>query len=132
MPDETQHEAWDERLRSLGIQTSGIVDRYYFRSIYFREPNGILFELATDGPGFDVDEPLATLGERLALPPFLEPRRNADIEAKLKPLAALIVIRRVESTLAGGWSGGAGSQFLDGPAKLVAVEDADFVGDCIM
>ena len=81
-----QHKAWEMQLRSLGIQTSGIVDRYYFRSIYFREPNGILFELATDGPGFDVDEPLTTLGERLALPPFLEPRR-ADIEANLKPLA---------------------------------------------
>lgn len=87
VPNEAQHKAWEVRLRSLGIQTSGIVDRYYFRSIYFREPNGILFELATDGPGFDVDEPLAMLGERLALPPFLESRR-ADIEAKLKPLAS--------------------------------------------
>ncbi len=86
VPNEAQHKAWEMQLRSLGIQTSGIVDRYYFRSIYFREPNGILFELATDGPGFDVDEPLTTLGERLALPPFLEPRR-ADIEANLKPLA---------------------------------------------
>ena len=86
VPNEAQHKAWEVRLRALGIQTSGIVDRYYFRSIYFRKPNGILFELATDGPGFDVDEPLATLGERLALPPFLEPRR-ADIEANLKPLA---------------------------------------------
>ena len=75
----------DVRLRSIGIQTSGIIDRYYFRSIYFREPNGILFELATDGPGFTVDEPLEQLGERLALPPFLEPHR-ADIEAHLKPL----------------------------------------------
>ena len=82
VPDEAQHSAWDARLRSLGIQTSGIVDRYYFRSIYFREPNGILFELATDGPGFAVDEPLDQLGARLALPPFLEPRR-ADIEAHL-------------------------------------------------
>jgi glyoxalase family protein len=85
VPTELEHKAWDVRLRSLRIQTSGIIDRYYFRSIYFREPNGILFELATDGPGFAVDEPLATLGERLALPPFLEPRR-ADIEAHLKPL----------------------------------------------
>ena len=57
----------------------------YFRSLYFREPNGILFEIATDGPGFAADEPLETLGERLALPPFLEPRR-AEIEAGLKPL----------------------------------------------
>jgi len=85
VPDEAQHRAWQTWLHSLGIQTSGRVDRYYFRSLYFREPNGILFELATDGPGFDVDEPLATLGEHLALPPFLEPRRS-DIEANLKPL----------------------------------------------
>ena len=83
---EIEHKAWDVRLRSLRIQTSGLIDRYYFRSIYFREPNGVLFELATDGPGFAVDEPLEALGERLALPPFLEPRR-ADIEAHLKPLA---------------------------------------------
>ena len=67
------------------MPTSGPVDRYYFRSLYFREPNGILFEIATDGPGFTADEPLETLGERLALPPFLEPRR-AEIEAGLKPL----------------------------------------------
>ena len=63
----------------------GEVERYYFKSLYFREPNGILFEIATDGPGFTADEPLETLGERLALPPFLEPRR-AEIEAGLKPL----------------------------------------------
>lgn len=83
---EIEHNAWDVWLRSLRIKTSGIIDRYYFRSIYFREPNGILFELATDGPGFAVDEPMTTLGERLALPPFLEQRR-ADIEAHLKPLS---------------------------------------------
>ena len=65
--------------------TSGEVERYYFRSLYFREPNGILFEIATDGPGFAVDEPLESLGERLSLPPFLEARR-ASIEAGLKPL----------------------------------------------
>jgi glyoxalase family protein len=59
-----------------------LVDRYYFKSIYVREPNGILFELATDGPGFDVDESEDQLGERLALPPFLEPRR-AEIESRL-------------------------------------------------
>ena len=67
------------------MPTSGPVDRHYFRSLYFREPNGVLFEIATDGPGFAVDEPLESLGERLSLPPFLEPRRAA-IEAKLKPL----------------------------------------------
>jgi glyoxalase family protein len=67
------------------MPSSGPVDRYYFRSLYFREPNGILFEIATDGPGFAADEPMEALGERLALPPFLEPRRRA-IEAGLKPL----------------------------------------------
>lgn len=77
--------AWDDHLKSLGLATSGEVERYYFRSIYYREPNGVLLELATDGPGFTADEPLASLGEKLSLPPFLEGRR-ADIEANLKPL----------------------------------------------
>ncbi len=79
------YDAWADRLQSLRVPFSGKVDRYYFRSLYFREPNGVLFEIATDGPGFDADEPMATLGEKLALPPFLEPRR-AEIEAGLKPL----------------------------------------------
>ena len=83
-PDD-QYEAWNDRLRQLRVPSSGPVDRFYFRSLYFREPNGILFEIATDGPGFDADEPKESLGERLALPPFLEPRR-ARIEAGLKPL----------------------------------------------
>ena len=69
----------------IGLRTSGEVDRYYFRSLYYREPNGILYEIATDGPGFAVDEPLESLGEQLALPPFLEPRR-AQIMAALEPL----------------------------------------------
>jgi glyoxalase family protein len=77
--------AWTERLGELRIPNSGPVDRYYFRSLYFREPNGILFELATDGPGFAVDEPVESLGEEVALPPFLESRRAA-IEASLRPL----------------------------------------------
>jgi glyoxalase family protein len=84
-PDDTQYDAWAKRLADLGIPNSGKVDRYYFRSLYFREPNGILFEIATDGPGFATDEPMATLGEKLALPPFLEPRRS-EIEKGLKPL----------------------------------------------
>ena len=84
-PDETQYHAWTQRLRELGVPNSGEIDRFYFRSLYFREPNGILFEIATDGPGFATDEPMQTLGEKLALPPFLEPRR-AEIEAGLKPL----------------------------------------------
>jgi glyoxalase family protein len=82
--DEEQH-AWVKRLAQYRVPNSGIVERYYFRSLYFRISNGILFELATDGPGFAVDEPLETLGERLALPPFLEPQRE-QIEAGLKPV----------------------------------------------
>ncbi len=85
-PDEASYEAWAKRLNDLRIPNSGEVDRFYFRSLYFREPNGILFEIATDGPGFATDEPMAELGESLSLPPFLEPRR-AEIEAGLKPLA---------------------------------------------
>ena len=84
-PDEAQYHAWTQRLTELRIPNSGEVDRFYFRSLYFREPNGILFEIATDGPGFATDEPMATLGEKLALPPLLEPRRK-EIEAGLKPL----------------------------------------------
>jgi glyoxalase family protein len=84
-PDDAQYQAWGQRLNQLGVRNSGAIDRFYFRSLYFREPNGILFEIATDGPGFATDEPMETLGEKLALPPFLEPRR-AEIEAGLKPL----------------------------------------------
>ena len=85
VPTFEQYDAWFDRLRSLGVHSSEPIDRYYFRSLYFREPGGILFELATDGPGFAADEPAESLGERLALPPFLEPRRK-EIEAGLKPL----------------------------------------------
>lgn len=87
IPD-ADYEAWAEKLKEVRsrIPSSGPVDRYYFRSLYFREPNGVLFEIATDGPGFAADEPKERLGERLALPPFLEPRR-AEIEAGLKPLS---------------------------------------------
>lgn len=77
--------AWIELLNQMKLPNSGFVERYYFRSLYFREPNGILFELATDGPGFSTDEPFETLGESLALPPFLEHMRQS-IEANLKPL----------------------------------------------
>ncbi len=86
VPTFEQHAAWEQHLSQQGVRHSGLIDRFYFRSLYFREPNGVLFELATDGPGFAVDEPQETLGERLALPPFLEPHR-ARIEAGLKPLA---------------------------------------------
>ncbi len=83
-PD-TEYDEWAERLKKMRIPNSGKVDRFYFRSLYFREPNGILFEIASDGPGFAADEALEALGEKLALPPFLEPRR-AEIEAGLKPV----------------------------------------------
>lgn len=84
-PDAKTIHEWANRLTELRVPNSGEVERYYFRSLYFREPGGNLFEIATDGPGFAVDEPLESLGENLALPPFLEPRRK-EIEANLKPL----------------------------------------------
>jgi glyoxalase family protein len=79
------YEAWADRLRSMRIPNSGPVDRFWFKSLYFREPNGVLFELATDAPGFATDEPMDKLGTTLSLPPFLEGRR-AQIEAGLKKL----------------------------------------------
>jgi glyoxalase family protein len=82
---DNDYDAWAHRLGELGIPNSGPVDRYYFRSLYFREPNGVLFEIATDGPGFAVDEDPSTLGEDIALPPFLEPRRQ-EIVANLQPI----------------------------------------------
>ena len=84
-PNEDEYHAWRERLDSFNISNSGEIDRYYFRSLYFREPGHVLFEIATDGPGFGVDEDIATLGENVVLPPFLENRREA-IVAGLKPL----------------------------------------------
>jgi glyoxalase family protein len=83
-PD-AEYDSWAQRLKEMGIPNSGKVDRFYFRSLYFREPNGILFEIASDGPGFATDEPADKLGEKLSLPPFLEDRRK-EIEAGLKPL----------------------------------------------
>ena len=85
-PSEAEYHEWLARLNAHAVPNSGEVDRYYFRSLYFREPNGILFEIATDGPGFAVDEDPATLGEHVALPPFLEPRREA-ILAGLEPIS---------------------------------------------
>ncbi len=84
-PDVAAIHQWAARLNEFRIPSSGEVERYYFRSLYFREPGGNLFEIATDGPGFAVDEPFETMGEALSLPPFLESRR-AQIEAGLKPL----------------------------------------------
>jgi glyoxalase family protein len=87
-PDDEEHAAWRERLARVGLGVTPVIDRYYFRSIYFREPGGVLFEIATDGPGFAVDEDPEHLGESLSLPPFLEPRRE-QIEANLRPLATV-------------------------------------------
>jgi len=84
IPD-SDYDLWADSLNTWGIANSGKVDRHWFRSLYFREPNGILFEIATDGPGFGVDENLETLGEKIVLAPFLEPHR-ARIEAGLKPI----------------------------------------------
>jgi glyoxalase family protein len=81
----TEYQVWADRLSSMRVPNSGPVDRFWFKSLYFREPNGILFELATDAPGFATDESMDRLGTTLSLPPFLEPRR-AQIEAGLKPL----------------------------------------------
>lgn len=84
-PTEDEYHEWTDRLRTMGVPNSGEIDRFWFRSLYFREPNGILFEIATDGPGFAVDEDPATLGQKVVLPPFLE--RNRDrIVAALKPI----------------------------------------------
>src|SRR3712207_2302583 len=80
-----EHEAWRDRIRAIGGHPTPVIDRHYFPSVYFREPSGVLFELATPSPGFPVDEPLETPGEQLSIPPALEPRR-AEIEAALKPL----------------------------------------------
>ncbi|MDP3717512.1 MAG: ring-cleaving dioxygenase [Acidobacteriota bacterium] len=82
---DANYDAWAERLNEFRIPNSGKVDRFWFRSLYVREPNGVLFEIATDGPGFGVDEDHATLGEKVVLPPFLEPQRR-QIVANLKGL----------------------------------------------
>jgi glyoxalase family protein len=84
-PDDEEHARWREKIRVMGLGVTPQIDRFYFRSIYFREPGGVLFEIATDGPGFATDEDAAHLGERLSLPPFLESRRE-EIEARLAPI----------------------------------------------
>jgi glyoxalase family protein len=81
---ETQKQ-WHTHLSQAGLSVSGLIDRFWFRSIYFRVSNGILFEIATDGPGFDIDEAPENLGEKLVLPPFLENQRR-EIEANLIPI----------------------------------------------
>ena len=84
-PTFAEYDGWIKRLNELGVPNSGPVDRFYFRSLYFREPGGVLFEIATDGPGFATDENAEHLGEQLALPPFLESQRK-QIEAGLHPI----------------------------------------------
>jgi len=80
--NEAEQLDWRVRLMDAGIRVSAVKDRYHFHSIYFREPGGVLFEIATDGPGFLIDEPAETLGSSLCLPPWLEPSRES-IEARL-------------------------------------------------
>jgi glyoxalase family protein len=80
-----EHQAWHERVVAAGMHPSPIIDRFWFRSIYFREPSGVLFEIATLGPGFSVDEDPEHLGETLILPPAFEHLR-AQVEPILTPL----------------------------------------------
>jgi glyoxalase family protein len=81
-----EHEAWREKVIAGGAQPTPVIDRFYFRSIYFREPSGVLFEIATLGPGFAVDEPVEHLGEKLSLPPDYEHLRE-QVERQLKPIS---------------------------------------------
>jgi glyoxalase family protein len=80
-----EHEAWRGRVQEAGGSPTPVIDRFYFKSIYFREPSGVLFEIATIGPGFTADEPLESLGERLSLPPNFERLRD-QVEPALTPL----------------------------------------------
>ena len=80
-----EHEAWRSRVLEAGAHATTVIDRFYFKSVYFREPSGILYELATIGPGFTADEPLEHLGERLSLPPNFEHLRD-QVEKTLTPL----------------------------------------------
>ncbi|WP_338176697.1 VOC family protein [Candidatus Dormiibacter inghamiae] len=82
---DAEQPAWLEELNTVGMPNSGLIDRHFFHSVYFREPGGILYELATEEPGFGVDGPLSELGTKLILPPWLEPQRAA-IEGRLTPL----------------------------------------------
>jgi glyoxalase family protein len=80
-----EHPLWHEHVNAAGVRSTPIIDRHFFHSIYFREPGGVLYEIADDGPGFAHDVPLTELGRQVVLPPWLEPRR-AEIEARLTPL----------------------------------------------
>lgn len=83
--DEAELSFWQEQVQRRGFETTKILERFYFKSVYFRESNGLMFELATDGPGFTVDSDVESLGKQLDLPPFLENRRK-EIETSLKTL----------------------------------------------
>jgi glyoxalase family protein len=85
VPDDAAQRAAREAIVKAGRRPTEVIDRFWFRSVYFLEPGGVLFELATDGPGFTIDESAANLGEQLILPPWLEPQRR-EIEAALPPL----------------------------------------------
>jgi len=85
-------EAWQHRIAESGAHPTPIIDRFYFKSVYFREPSGVLFEIATIGPGFTADEPLETLGEKLSLPPNYEHLRDR-LEGVLTPLPDVRAIR---------------------------------------
>lgn len=90
-----EHETWRERVAQAGMRPTPVIDRFYFRSVYFREPSGVLFELATLGPGFTADEPLESLGESLSLPPDYEPLRER-LEEVLTPLPDTRASRSVQ------------------------------------
>lgn len=92
--DDVQHGEWRDWVSHSGLRVTPIIDRFYFRSIYFRVSHGILFEIATDGPGFAADEEPDKLGQKLALPPFLENQRE-QIEAGLKPIRVPAVYSRL-------------------------------------
>jgi ADP-ribose pyrophosphatase YjhB (NUDIX family)/catechol 2,3-dioxygenase-like lactoylglutathione lyase family enzyme len=117
-PDDEEHAAWREKVRRSGLGVTPQIDRYYFRSIYFREPGGVLFEIATDGPGFATDEDVAHLGERLSLPPFLEDRRE-EIEAGLDPIT-------VEGGTARSWTK---ARFRKRKPQSIASRDSDTYPD---
>ncbi|HEY8196454.1 MAG TPA: VOC family protein, partial [Gemmatimonadales bacterium] len=85
VPDDQSQLKVQTRVKSAGRHPTPVIDRFWFKSVYFKEPGGVLFEVATDGPGFGIDEPLDELGGTLVLPPWLEPKRS-QIEASLQPL----------------------------------------------
>jgi glyoxalase family protein len=96
VPTYEAHDAWNAYLQSTGLRVTPVIDRFYFKAMYFREPGGVLYEISSDEPGFVGDgETLETLGESLALPPFLEPQR-AQIEASVVPLDSSPAVTTVE------------------------------------